>query len=210
MSIAEIPLMGPMRKSMGNFTVYTLNGMNIVRSKAFKIKDPKTEKQLRMRVRMTLMAKMYKKFTPILALGFPERDERKSPQNMFVSVNFNTAFVMVDKVPVISYPQMLLAKGSLPCVTITEATIDAGGITITYDAGAMSRDVKASDEIIACALLMSGALLMDRQFIGFEAIGALHLNYPSLQAEQVTCCYAFVRSNDGMKASDSVYVEVTA
>ena len=210
MSVAENPLTGAMRKSMTNFTTYRLNGMNIVRSKAFKIKDPKSEMQLHMRARMTVLAKIYKEFTPIIALGFSERDVRKSPQNMFVSVNFTTAFVMEDNTPVISYPLMLLAKGSLLRVTIPQATTDAGGISITYDAGVLLPVVEASDEIIACALLMSGALLMDRQFIGFEAIGALHLNYPALQAEQVTCCYAFVRSNDGMKASDSVYVEVTA
>jgi hypothetical protein len=210
MSVAENPLTGAMRNSMANFTKYRLNGMNIVRSKAFKIKDPMSDKQLRMRARMTLMAKMYKKFTPIIALGFPERDVRKSPQNMFVSVNFTTAFVMEENVPVISYPLMLLAKGSLPCVSITETGIDAEGISINYDAGALCPKVEASNEIIACAMLQTGGLLMTRQFIGISPIGTIHLTYPSLQAEQVACCYVFIRSNDGMKTSDSVYVEVNS
>jgi hypothetical protein len=210
MSKAEMPLTGAMTKSMGNFTTYTLNGMNIVRSKAFKIKDPKSDKQLRMRARMTLMAKMYKKFSPIINLGFPERDIRKSPQNMFVSVNFNRAFVMENETPVISYPLMLLAKGSLPCVAITEAVTDAGGIKINYNAGPTSREVKASDEIVACAMLQTGGLLMGRQFIGIVPNGTIHLNYPALQTEDVACCYVFVHSNDGMKASDSVYVEVNS
>ncbi|MDP4240983.1 MAG: DUF6266 family protein [Bacteroidota bacterium] len=208
MSVAQNPLLGPMRNSMGNFTVYTLNGMNIVRSKPFKVKDAKSEKQLNMRARMTLFAKKYHELGPIINLGFPEREVTKSPQNMFVSVNFTTAFVMVDKLPVISYPLMLLAKGSLPPVTIPQALIDAGGITINYDARALLPEVTATDEIIACALLKSGGLLMTRQFIGYAPIGTLHLNYPALQAEQVACCYAFVRSGDGSKASDSVYVEV--
>ena len=51
-------------------------------------------------------------------------------------------------------------------------------------------------------------LLMTRQFIGYESIGTIRLNYPTLQAEQVACCYVFVRSGDGKKASGSVYVEV--
>jgi len=54
----------------------------------------------------------------------------------------------------------------------------------------------------------NGELLMARQFIGYASIGTIHLNYPALQAEQVECCYVFVRSGDGDKASDSVYVEV--
>jgi len=208
MSLSQNPLLGPMKKSMGNFTTYSYHGMNIVRLKPFHPKDPKTEKQLNMRARMSGIAEMYRKFRGIIALGFPERDERKSPQNMFVSANFRTAFVMEDTMPVISYPLMLLAKGSLPRVTIPEATTDAGGITIHYDAGALYPDVTSTDEIIACALLTTGELLIARQFIGMEPIGTIQLKYPSLQAEQVACCYVFVRSQDGKKASDSVYVEV--
>lgn len=208
MSIAENPLTGPMRKSMGNFTMYSYNGMNIVRSKAFRIKDAKTEKQLNMRARMTGIDEMYRRLSPVISLGFPEREINQSPQNRFVSVNFNTAFVMTDNAPVISYPLMLVAKGSLTPVTITEATIDAGGITLNYDARALSPNVNADDEIIACALLTTGALLKTRQFIGHKPIGTIKLNYTTLEAEQVVCCYVFVRSSDGEKASDSVYVEV--
>ncbi len=210
MSIAQNPLTGPMRKSMGNFTMYSYHGMNIVRSKAFRPKDPKSEKQLNMRARMSGIAVIYHRLNPIISLGFPEREENQSPQNMFVSANFKTAFVMDDTTPVISYPLMLLAKGSLPPVTITEATTDADGLTLNYEARALLPDVTATDEIIACALLETDELLMTRQFIGHEPIGTIRLKYPTLQAEQVACCYVFVRNRDGEKASDSVYVEVTA
>ena len=53
-----------------------------------------------------------------------------------------------------------------------------------------------------------GELIIARQFIGYASIGTIHLNYPALQAEEVECCYIFVRSGDGEKASDSMYVEV--
>ena len=208
MSIAENPLTGRMKNSMANFTMYTYKGMNIVRSKAFTIKDPKTEKQLNMRARMSEIAVMYRKLSPIIGMGFPEREERQSPQNMFVSANFKTAFVITNDVQVLSYPLMMLAKGSLPRVTITEATTDAGGITLKYDAHALAPDLNSNDEIIACALLKTDELLKTRQFIGYEPIGTIQLKYPPLQAEEVVCCYVFVRSKDGEKASDSVWVEV--
>jgi len=51
---------------------------------------------------------------------------------------------------------------------------------------------------------------MVRQFIGYEPIGAILLSYPDLLAEEVVCCYVFVRSEGGEKASDSVWVEVKA
>jgi hypothetical protein len=208
MSIAQNPLLGPMKNSMGNFITYTSRGMNIVRSKPFRVKDAKSEKQLIMRARMKGIAEMYRRLSPVISLGFPEREVNQSPQNRFVSVNFNTAFVMTDKTPVISYPLMLVAKGSLPPVTITQVTIDAGGIILNYNACALTPHVNADDEIIACALLTTGALLKTRQFARYEPIGTIQLKYPSLEAEQVVCCYVFVRSSDGDKASDSVYVEV--
>ena len=208
MSIAQNPLTGPMKKSMANFTMYTYQGMNIVRSKAFRIKDPKTEKQLNMRARMKEIAAVYRKMSPVIGQGFPEREENKSPQNMFVSANFRTAFVMVDDVQVLSYPDMLVAKGTLQTVTITEAKIDAEVITLNYNARALAPDLTADDEIIACALLESGVLLKTRQYIGYEPIGTIRLNCQDLLADEVVCCYVFVRSEDGGKASDSVYVEI--
>jgi hypothetical protein len=208
MSIAESPLLGPMRKSMGNFTVYSLNGMTIVRSKAFKFKDPKTEKQLIMRARMTLLAETYHTFSSILCLGFPENSSGKSPQNMLVSANFSTAFEMVDAKPVISYPLLQLSKGSLPVVKVLEAVVDVEGITVRYDADLSSDDVFATDEMIACALLKTGVLLITRQIRGYHALGTILLKHPTHETGEVACCYVFTRSGDGKKASDTRYVEV--
>ena len=86
---------------MANFTVYTLNGKNIVRSRAFMPKDPKSKKQLAVRSRISALGKQYRFLSPILGLGFPENSENKTPQNMFVAANFSTAFEIVDEQPVL-------------------------------------------------------------------------------------------------------------
>ena len=208
MSIAQNPLTGAMKKSMANFTMYTLNGRNIIRSKAFMPRVPNSPKQLIQQARMSGISEMYRIFSSIIALGFPEREIFQYPQNMFVAANINTAFVMEGSDPVISYPLMLLSKGSLKPVTITEVAVDAGGITLSYNARALTPDLNADDEIIACALLESGVLLKTRQFIGYKPIGTIHLNYMDMQVAELICCYVFVRSADGEKVSDSVWVEV--
>ena len=208
MSIAQNPLLGPMKKSMGNFTVYTLNGMNIVRSKAFKIKDPKSKKQLNVRARITALGKEYRYLSPILNLGFPENSEHKSPQNMFVAANFSTAFELMDEVPVLRYPLMVIAKGSLPEVVVTDVAMDSQGITIGYDVSAMFTDITATDEIIACMMLKSGSLQIVRQILGFGTTGTVFLKFKDKEDEEVACCYVFVRSGDGTKTSNSVFVEV--
>jgi hypothetical protein len=209
MSIADNPLTGPMRKSMGNFTMYSYNGLNIVRSKTSRHRDAKTEKQLNNRERMTVVAEMYRVFGSIIAWGFPEDREGKAPQNMFVSANFSTAFDTTGKKPVISYPRLLVAKGSLPAVKITEAFTDAAGITVRYDAEGTYPEVTPTDEIIGCARLKTGELLITRQLMGFEMMGTVLLKYPNLKATDVTACYVFVLRGDGSKASNSVWVEVT-
>jgi len=208
MSIAENPLLGPMRKSMGNFIISSYNGMTIIRSKPFKIRDAKTEKQLNMRARMTGIAKIYRAFGKVTGLGFPENSVGKSPQNMFVSANITTAFELVDAKPVISYPLLLLSKGSLPAVKVVEVVANVEGITVKYDTDLSSDEVFATDEIIACALLKSGALLLTRQIRGYHAYGTILLKHSSQETEEVACCYVFSRDIHGMKASNSVYVEV--
>jgi len=206
MSLAQSPLLGPMRKSMGNFTVYSYQGMNIVRSKAFKHRDAKTEKQLINRERMTCVAEMYRTFRSVIGLGFPDNKDGKSPQNLFVSANFSIAFEMIENKPVISYPKLLVAKGSLPALKVTEAFMDVTGITVRYDAEALFPHVTATNEIIACALLKSGELLIVRQIIGYQAVGIVQLNYQNLQEEYVTSCYVFARTEK--TSSNSIYVEV--
>ena len=127
---------------------------------------------------------------------------------MFVKVNFKTVFETIENVPVVRYPLLLLSKGSLPEVKVMDTVIEVDGIIIMYDTKEMTQDVTASDEIIACARLITGELLIAKQFIGNDDIGTIFLKSPALQAEDVDCCYVFVRSGDGKKSSNSVYVEV--
>jgi len=208
MSIAENPLVGRMKGSMANFTMYTLNDQNVVRGKTFNFKDAKTEYQLVMRERMDLLNVMYQSFASLIRLGFPERPIRLNSQNMFISVNFSTCFEVIDEIQRISYPLLLLSQGSLPKVKVIDAFIEVEGITIRYDANEMSKEVTCFDEILACAMLITGELLIARQFIGYDDIGTIFLKCPSLVPEDVTCCYVFVRSDVGKKSSNSVYVNL--
>jgi hypothetical protein len=208
MSIAQNPLLGPMKNSMGNFTVYSYHGMNIVRSKAFTIKDPKSDKQLAVRTRITVLASTYRALSRTIRLGFPECSEDKSPQNMFVSVNFRTAFSTTPDGEVISYPRMLISQGSLPGVKVLEATLGVDGLAVRYETDLTTDELSPNDELVACALLTTGELLITRQTRGYEPVGTILLEYPDLHSPDITCCYVFARSWDGKKASDSVFVKV--
>ena len=82
------------------------------------------------------------------------------------------------------------------------------GITISYDVAAMKPDMMATDEIIVCAMMKDGALHIVKQILGFVTTGTVFLKYKDKEDEEVACCYVFVRSGDGKKTSNSVFVEV--
>ena len=208
MSVAQNPLMGPMRKSMGNFTTTSYNGKNIIRSKAFQKKDAKSKKQLNHRLKISLIADVYNSFGGLISLGFPENSFGKSPYNMFLAANLASAFDQTGEVPVISYPLLVVSKGTLHKVKIAETHASAEGITITYETYIGLPNISADDEIIAFAKLKNGELVIERQPRGSGVTETILLEYTDLQIEDVECCYVFARSRAGKKASNSVYVSL--
>ena len=206
MSVAQNPLLGPMRKSMGNFTTTSYNGMNIVRSKAFNKKDAKSEKQLNHRKKVSLIAAMYKSLGGLTKPGFPENSFGKSPYNMFLAANLASAFDQTGEVPVISYPLLVVSKGTLPRIKVVETIVSAVGITLRYETYTGLPNVSVDDEIIAFFKLQDGELVLGKQPRGSGVTETILLQYPDLQIEEVACCYVFARSRDGKKASNSTYV----
>ena len=138
----------------------------------------------------------------------PENIYPKTPQNLFVKANFSFAFETIENEPVINYPLLLLSQGSLPEVKVIEVLTNEDGITVRYDAELLPDVIFGIDEIIACAMLNSGSLLIARQIRGYEAIGTIFLKYPAQDSVQVESCYVFARSWDGKRTSNSTYVEV--
>jgi len=209
MSIAQNPLLGPMRKSMGNFTTTSYNGMNIIRSKAFKKKDAKSKKQLIHRQKIILMAKAYKSFGGFNYVGFPENSRGKSPYNMFLGANISCAFDLTGEMPVISYPALMVSKGTLIKIMVPKNEVSEEGILITYETYIGLPNISVEDEIIAFALLKNGELVHKRQARGSGVTETILLNHQDLQIEEVECCYVFARSKDGKKTSNSTYVALS-
>jgi len=208
MSIAQNPLLGPMRKSMGNFTTMSYNGMNIVRSKAFHVKRKKTEAQKCQILKMTLLAEVYRKLRGITGRGFVENSKGLSSYNKFISANFNSAFDSTGEAPVISYPLLLVSKGTLPRIKVSGTVVESDGIRVNYASNLSLPHVSASDQIVAFAITTVGELLISVQVRGIEDTGSLVIPLPNVAVDEVLCCYVFARSADGKKASNSVYVEL--
>ena len=206
MSIAQNPLTGPMRKSMGNFVTSSYNGINTVRSKVFRRKDNKTKAQMDHRIGFKLVADAFQSLGVITKWGYAERSGSTSTYNLFISANYPSAIDKSGEVPVVSYLQLQVSKGSIPKIKTTGFTMDAEGITISYETGIGLPKVSETDEIIAFAKLKKGSLLITRQPRGSEETGSIFIPFKDEKDEVVECCYLFTRSEDGKKVSNSTYI----
>ncbi len=208
MSIAENPLMGPMRNSMGNFTTMNYNGQNIVRSKAFKPKKKNTPAQKNQELKFALLARANSALGGMTELGFVEYNHGKSAHNRFLAENMKTAFDLSGEVPVIDYTKLVVSKGSLPVVRVTGGRVTDEGITIEYETWIGVPKIQADDEIVALVTNRAGQMLIGRQARGSEETGMLLLPDKNWKADGVLYGYVFAMSADGKKSSNSVYVEL--
>jgi hypothetical protein len=208
MSVSQNPMTGQMRKSMANFVTTTHRGQNVIRAKAFKPRNVNSDSQKIQRASFKLVVDEYQSFGGITDIGFTERPITYSPYNSFVAANLSNAVDKSGETPVIDYSKLVVSIGSLPQLVITEATVEAAGIKMSYQTLSSIPKVSETDEVVAFAKLKSGELIIARQPLGSEEVGTILIPYPNIVAANVVCCYAFAVSADGMKASKSVFITV--
>ena len=90
----QIFLLGDVKKSVANLTMYIAKGVSIVRSKPLNVHNPRTEKQQVQRARMKTLVRLVSGFGPALSVGYPPATGLVSPNNRFVQDNM--AAVTVD------------------------------------------------------------------------------------------------------------------
>ncbi|HEY5593431.1 MAG TPA: DUF6266 family protein [Paludibacter sp.] len=210
MAIAQNPLTGQMHGAMGNFVTSTLGGQNIIRAKAFNQQDAKTESQVKQRTSFKMIAEEYVTFGGVTDMGFPEKPKNQSAYNLFMAANLPGAIDSSGSEAVIDYSKLVVANGSLPQPNLIGGTIDAAGITISYQSNMLIPKVSETDEVVAVLKTTIGEVLITRQPRGNDSESFISIAYPTINIADVKCCYLFVRSMDGKKASKSVFVALTS
>ena len=206
MSKSQNPLTGQMSGSMANFVTTTRGGQNIIRSKAFNQQDAKTESQMIVRNSFKIGAEEYGTYGGMLDQGFPERPAGQSAYNQFMAANLPGAIDKNGAELVIDYSKLVVSLGSLPQVAVISATFEATGIDVSFKTNLLIPKVNESDEVVLIAKTFLGELLVTKKVRGTDALGVISIAHPGILATDVKCCYLFVRSANGSKASRSVYV----
>lgn len=132
MAIFESVLFSKLRKSVGNITMYELNGENIVRGKYSK-RDIKSPEQLAQRARMKKVKKLSYDLWMALHTGFPAKN-RSISINKFVSRNIG--LMNPDEEYRVTYDvtQLKLSSGELlPPKVSAVINREAGTVTFTQE-----------------------------------------------------------------------------
>jgi len=208
MSKSQNPLTGHMRGSMANFTALRSRGKNIIRSKPFEPKDPKTENQLLQRLKFKLLTDVYNSFGGITDTGFVENRKQLTAYNLFISTNYRLVYDKKSTNPVIDYRRMLVSKGSIPGIKVLESNLTKEGIMLRYKTGLELPKASATDELTGLAKLKNGKLHIATQERGVEETGKILIEFYNLNVEDVECCYLFARSINGKLSSNSTYIEL--
>ncbi len=206
MSIAQNPLTGMMKKSMGNFNTYVHRGQNVVSSKVFNRKDKNSEAQQIQRICFKLMADFYQSMGGFIDTAFPVRPERYSPYNYFMYLNMPRAIDTSNETPLINYSLLQVAKGGLYNINVLSTSLDESGLTLNCESNAHYPKASADDVVTLLIGAKSGALYAKSQARGSEVDCTLFQKLPNLAKADIEYIYLFVTSADGKKASNSVYV----
>ena len=208
MSKAQNPLTGQMSGSMGNFVTTRLGNVNIVRAKAFEPRDAKTEAQVKQRDGFKLIVDLFPALGSIPAEGFVQRSANASVYTAFIAANIPEAIDKTGETVVIDYSKLVVSDGSLSKVIVTETTLDETGITVKYLPSLKNELNKATDEIVALALLASGELWVERQPRGSELSNSLLIPVLSVNTADILGIYVFAKRADGSKSSKTVYIHL--
>lgn len=208
MSLAQNPVMGQMAKSFANVNTYVHKGQNVVSAKAFNRKDANTDLQKSHRASFKLISEAYQSLAGFAVAGFPVRPERQSAYNVFMAVNLPAAIDNTGEFPVVNYSKLQIAKGTLPPVNVSAATLNAGQVELQLNTNINFPKSSATDVLMFLLKTKEGALYSVQAERGSELTSSINLMIPDLLAAQIEFAYIFMTSKDGKKASNSVWVSI--
>lgn len=208
MAIFESTAFDRLRKSFGNLTVYHSRGQNILKGKVSEINDANTLEQQKNRRKMKTLVGLCSLYEQALSIGFPQRPQNYTPDNMFFQEN--KAVVTVDEQlnVTIDYEKIIVAKGNrmLPEVSVAR-DFENNRLTFTHQAEEFVRHGAGDDQLYT--------VLLEREL---QRVKVLRLNVrmdvdpvvvslPEKWEMENLMVYVLILSKDMKNASTSRFVE---
>ena len=147
MAIFNSVLVGGARNSVDNITMYESGGQRIARRKPMKVKNPRTEKQLRQRAKMKFLSELSVGFLEVAAVGFARRDARLSAANAFVQANMGNVTVDEDFVATMDYGLLACSADKKLKRPLVTATLSGSSLTFNLTAQEAWGSAKKDDQV---------------------------------------------------------------
>lgn len=209
MALSQNPLTGQMTGSIGNFVTSTLNGKNVIRSKAFSRRDANSEAQQKQRGGFKMIGELFTMLGSITQEGFAQRATESSVYAAFMAANLSGAIDKSGGEAVIDYSKLKVADGTLSMPVVKSASITSAGISISYQSALKNQLNLPTDEMVALALLTNGELWIERQPRGEAGQSSILIPVEEMVSNDVLGVYLFCKRADGSKVSKSVYLQLT-
>lgn len=208
MAIFNSVLVGGARNSVDNITMYESGGQRIARRKPMKVKNPRTEKQLRQRAKMKFLSELSVGFLEVAAVGFARRDARLSAANAFVQANMGNVTVDEDFVATMDYGLLACSADKKLKRPLVAATLSGSSLTFNLTAQEAWGSAKKDDQVYGVLFeeVAGEAVLVALGTRGEEM--SLPVDLPAEWAVENVHAYVFASSANGKRTSATTALEI--
>lgn len=131
MARVQNTLIGKSSGSVGGATFSTWKGINVLKSKAISVFNPKTQAQENQRQRMALLVAFFRTASSAINIGFQKLAVKKSAYNAFIQANLIPAnFTGVAPNMELEVGFLTLSKGTILPTVITSMTNTAASANV--------------------------------------------------------------------------------
>ncbi len=207
MAIFKSFLLGNVKQSVSNLTMYIAKGVSIVRGKPLNVHNPRTQKQIIQREKMKALTGLVRSFKPALAIGFPRTSGLVSSSNRFVRANMEAVTVDDDFKATVDFSKLVCSAESLktPKVTVTFKQ-EEGQFVFSQAVQRDSVICSGTDVVFAVvyekAQRESEVFQLNTRKKGGETIASLPEDWEIENCE----FYAFARNQEGTQTSATSYL----
>lgn len=198
--------------SFGNLTVYHANGIDILKKKVTKIKNPRTLGQLKQRCRFVVINNLAYALERAIAIGLAGKPVEMSVVNYFAHINKDAVRVTDELEPEVVFSNLLVAKGNRAMpdeITLTH-DVEKGSFTLAMEMDEFLPHAAADDQFYCCAYEKAKGRCRLISLGERAKLDSLTFNLPDKWdvAPENLAFYVFCVSKDHKRAGTSVYVTV--
>ena len=208
MAIINAGILGSVSGTIGNVVGSSRNGVNYIRIKSTKVRNPQTEGQMVQRAKFGMVQQFLSPLTEVVKVGFKNNSSGMEPINYASSYNLQNAIKGVYPEFEMNAEALLLSQGSLCQVQGLQAELKDGAMkfTWTHNAnnkfGAWSPNDKAM--LVVYNVTRGQVGVSFGEFTRVSSTGSIEL--PDHFAGDTLWAFAFFVSETGNVVSTSQYV----